>query len=183
MKIRYQLHMDDLIAFQVNHMKTCPKSLKTRARNRVLIPVIYATFALSWVYFSPAHWLEVLIVLTFATLWASFYPRVWEQRLHKRLKKTFKKQGKTAPEGVQELTLQNDGFIAKNNTKEGFIAWTQIQKYVHTEHYLFLYLSSDDAIIIPQKNLECDDSWNAFCQFIHNKLESKARAGVIKSAG
>lgn len=73
----------------------------------------------------------------------------------KKVRKIFKDKACKA----QELEFRPNGIWAKSDTYAGEIPWNAIERVVENTDYVFLYLSEDDAIIIPRREVESGVDW------------------------
>lgn len=155
MRISYKIKSEDIIAWNVQHLNQVPRLKKLQLRNRLIISSLYGLIAISWFIYEPAHWPFAWILMFLAVLWYLFYPTVSDYRMIKKIGKAFKDR----EFGVKELRFNDDGIWAKNGIREGDIPWVAIKRIVYSDQYIFIYLTEDDALIIPRNGIDDFISW------------------------
>lgn len=155
MKIICEVKCEDVVAFNIQHLKKISGVKKVYLRNRNRISSLYGLIALGWLIYEPACWPFAWVLMFLAILWFFFYPKIWELRVAKKVRKVFKEKQSI----VNELEFSDDGIWAKNATKKGQIPWAAVKRIISGDRYIFLYLTEDDAIIIPRDGLEDFLSW------------------------
>lgn len=150
MKIKYEVTCEDVMAFNIEHLKKTASIKKLQGRNRNAIASLYALIAIALFIYESTYWPFAWMLMFIAILWFLFYPKAWELRVTKKIRKIFKDKESI----VNELEFNNDGIRAKSAKQEGLIPWTAVKRIISGDQYLFLYLTDDDAIIIPRKEVE-----------------------------
>lgn len=159
MQISYQLSLDDIIAFNIDHISHNPKSQTKLRRNRIIIPFIYAVVAAGLLVLNSSFWPVSWFFGFLALLWAIFYPAAWKQRVQYQVKKTYKNVDFDSDEFFYELELKREGVDATNPSHSAFIPWDKIITISNTDSHLFLYFSLDNGMIIPKASIEEDTPW------------------------
>lgn len=165
-KIRYKIGSEDVAAFNLQHLKEVPSLKKKQWRGRVILSLVYGLIAIALFVYEPAYWPFSWLLMFFAILWFIFYPGVWEQRVRKKVLKIAEKK----EYGVSELDFDEDGIAIKNDDMEGVMSWIHIKKVVQTDQHIFMYLTDEEAIIIPRAGLEDEVDWDELGGYIRSCL-------------
>lgn len=168
MKVSYKVKEEDIVTFNLWHLKTMPKLVKTRNRSRLLVSGFYGAIGVGFFAFDRSYWAFSWILIFLAVMWALFYPRVWERRLRKKVLKALKGR---EDHGVHSLEFEDEGVVAKNDIKEGWIPWENILRIVETGEHIFLYITEDNAVIVPREGLDDEEEWNELCEEVREYAE------------
>lgn len=155
MKIRYKIEGEDAVAFNVQHICRLPKIRRLQLRDRIIISALYGLIAIGLFIYEPLYWPFAWLLMFGGIVCFLFYPKVCERRIRTKISRTFKNK----EYGMYELELTSEGIFAKNDIKEGYIHWAGVKKIIKNDQHVFLYLTEDDAIIIPKDGIEADASW------------------------
>jgi hypothetical protein len=60
------------------------------------------------------------------------------------------------------ITLGDDGYVAESQYGKSETRWTMVQKLARTRRYIFIYLSQDNAVVIPRRAFENSTQWDTF---------------------
>lgn len=167
MKIIYTITNEDIVKFNIQHLSKLSRIKRVQKKNKVIISSLYIAIAIAWFICKPSHWPMAWILLFLGTLWYFFYPKVWERRMVKKINKIFKDK----PCKAQELEFRPNGIWAKSDSYRGEIPWNAIERVVENKNYLFLYLSEEDAIIIPRSEVESGVDWEELLDCIKEFFE------------
>lgn len=147
MIIEYALNEADAVAFH-----TCHNRHVKKARNIFLLihigPVLLAITVIIGLLMAPDfnHKMTfVSLIVIYMILWIPFYPLYWESSIKHKYANSelFKKhlQGIISP---NEITLRTDMI-------ENKIPWKSIVSFIETNEHIFLYITHEDAFIIPKR--------------------------------
>lgn len=172
MEIEYTTDLEDVLAFNLYHLRKNPGLGARQRRSRILIVSVYGLVGLSWLYFDPGHWLMALIFLGLGGLWYRFYNRTWEERVRRQIHKSYPKikEAKKAEE-KQRLRLKADGIYVQRGGQEGLISWAQIFNLVCLDDYIYIYLNQEESIIIPRKKIVGNIIWDKLCEGLRSGLQ------------
>lgn len=79
-------------------------------------------------------------------------------------------------EETSELELKTDGIQLKSNNGESFIKWDHIYKLYQNQHYLYIHLSSNLALVIPKSIADSDFNMKTFVKTIESKTSFKEKS-------
>jgi hypothetical protein len=90
------------------------------------------------------------------------FPRINRWGLKNRLKKIYSEGRNDAILGPQRIQVQPEHLICASKSSISTIEWSSIERIAEDGKYLFLYISTADAIIIPYNVFETDAMRNEF---------------------
>jgi hypothetical protein len=73
--------------------------------------------------------------------------------------------------GRHEITIHDDNILEKNDSVSLEFRWTAIEKIVKTEKYIFVYVSSVSALLIPQRSFMNNTAYDEFYKLISSKKD------------
>ena len=155
MKIKYNLTEDDYINFNICHMKNSKSLKRTMMINRFLTPLIFLVmpFVLGNISnISFGYW-AVIFVLTYI-FWVSLYEKNVYKINRKRIRKMLKENSNEGLIGEKVLEIDGDNIGVKDDSGENNINIKSIKNIIEDEEYIFIYVNSVAAIIVPIRVFE-----------------------------
>jgi len=150
MKIKYNLTENDYINFNICHMRNSKSLRKTIMINRFLIPLIFLVmpFILYDISDIPFLYWATTFILVYI-LWVSLYEKYVYRINRKRIKRMLEEKSNDGLIG--EIVLEIDGENIKiiNNSGESKYYIKSIKNIIEDKEYIFIYINSVAAIIIP----------------------------------
>ena len=163
MTIEYELSHDDLLVFNLFVCKTSPSFMQ---RNiyfpQIIFPLLIVVFL--FVLWTRNNLKSILIGLISSLIWIFIIPKFqwWYTR-----KSTQKLLGEGDNTGSVSLTLSSDNIVVKADSGEAVYQWSQVDKIVDTEDYIYLFITNILAIIIPKRSFSGESSLETFVRTIH----------------
>jgi hypothetical protein len=106
----------------------------------------------------PADLLFYVVYFGFSFLWISFFPRYMNRSIEKRLAKMLEKP-ENAPLFVERtVTIKEEGVHGVSGDKEDFYDWNKISRIDIDSGYLYVFLTTSQAIVIPRKDIELTEA-------------------------
>ncbi len=150
MEAEYTLTLDDYIAFQRYMMRTSPALRRSIRIGYVAVVVIVLVFFYATEGWSS--WPNALFSLAFLVACLALYAwlvRSSAERTGRRLMKEGKNKGTF---GQHTLKLSQDGVVETTEVGETRASWAGIERVAENETYIFIYLSSTSAHVIPKRS-------------------------------
>ncbi len=169
MTIDFMTTADDFIAFNLFHFKNSPtlkrQLLITRLAYAFFLAVILSLPYTAYVKELPffACLFPILGVVVGILIFLA-YPRMHEKNLRKQLSKVLKEGGNEGMIGKQKIVITPEAVINETPAGEQKAFWSSVDKIVETRDYIFLYVSSVSAAIIPRSAFPSDEQRNAFLE-------------------
>ena len=60
------------------------------------------------------------------------------------------------------LTLGDDAFVSESEYSRSETKWSLVQKLVRTRNHIFIFLSGQNAVIVPRSPFESREQWDEF---------------------
>ena len=168
MRIKYNLTEDDYINFNMYHLKKSDSLKKSIMINRFLTPVIFLImpFVLGKISNIPFWYWAVVFVLIYI-LWVAFYEKNLYKINKKRIIKMLKENSNEGLLGEKILDIDGEYIKSISDVRESTIHIKVIKNIIEDNDYIFIYLNSVEAIIVPLR------------AFKNNKEKDKFKALLI----
>jgi hypothetical protein len=163
MEVKVKLTEQDVIDFNLHHLKTSPTLKKSILIQRLIGPICFTLFIGIGYRVStlPLWYLSSMFIIA-SILWYKFYP--------KRIEKKFKKQvNKIIEEGTNKdifaestIIIDEEKIVKSSEYTDNTIKWDAIEKIDICDKHIFIYNSSISAIIIPLSIFNSQDEQNEF---------------------
>lgn len=159
MTIRYKLTQADLFNFNYYTEWASPDKKNFRINyclSYLTIPLIFVFVILT--FGEPQNEIKNLIVLLVIAVIMSIliiYSSI--DKFRRRIRKIYSDENNFAFYLEEELILDSSNIIARNEISESRLGWSAIVKKVETTSYFYLYLNTQQAIIIPKSVLNSEE--------------------------
>lgn len=161
MKIMYKMDSDDVVAFNLEHLRVSEKMKKKVWRGRLGLSFIYGVIAVFLLIYNRDFWPFSWLLIFFSILWFVFYSRVLELRVRKKILKAYRGREYS----LYELDLNGQRMMVTVGGRSECIDWEKVKRLVQTGEHIFMYFSEEDAVIVPRKKLIKGD-WGQLNEFI-----------------
>jgi hypothetical protein len=156
-KIKYNLTVEDIVAFNCYHTQHSPGVRRMQRIYTWGVPVVAlaASAPLSW----SGVWADAPIWLG---IWSAAYlgirmltpPRYFVGKTVRRMVKEGRNKGMVGP---QELALVEGGILARNASGERKVSWAGVERVVLAAAHTFVYISPVAALVIPRREVPADE--------------------------
>ncbi|MDB1934052.1 YcxB family protein [Clostridium tertium] len=152
MKLKYNLTEEDYINFNIAHMKNSKSLKRTMMINRFLTPLIFLVmpFVLDEISNISFWYWAVIFVLTYI-LWVVLYEKNVYKINIKRIRKMLEEKRNESLIGERILEIDGENIRIINDRGENIIYIKSIKNIIENDEYIFIYINSISAIIIPIK--------------------------------
>ncbi len=150
MKIKYNLTENDYINFNICHMRNSKELRKTIMINRFLVSLIFLLmpFILYNISDIPFLYWTITFILVYI-LWVSLYEKYVYRINRKRIKRMLEEKNNDGLIGERILEIDEENIKITNNSGESKFPIKSIKDIIEDEEYIFIYINSVSAIIIP----------------------------------
>lgn len=172
MIFEYELSKQDYIDFNIYHMKNSDTLKRSLHLQQYLLPIFYLImpFILAGITDIPlVIWLTTFVIV--AVLWVIFYPKYFMSSTIKRISKLVDEGKNKDMLGKHCIIVDEDGIVEKTENGESRTKWNGVEKVTETEKYVFIYISSIMAYIIPKSVFVSDIIKNEFLSLLRGKTE------------
>lgn len=167
MKISFELTIDDWMEFQKYYLSISKQFQRAKTIIIIMIPsmlIIPLLFDYSRGEFS---YFNLISFFVFSILGILFIPRLSEKYSLLSARKMLDEGDNSALLGNHEIEFTGDYFFVKEPGSECKIKWSAINKIEENEKYIFIFITSVTAYIIPK--FKITDGKEKVFQFIRSK--------------
>jgi hypothetical protein len=188
MTIEFIVTIEDFVAFNLFHSKNSPT-----LQRQLLITRSTLAFVVAAILFLPCPvlvgelsyvaFLFPIVGIIVGIIFFLAYPRMHEQNLRKQLPKMLNEGTNESVIGKQTIIITPEAVINETPTGEQKAFWSSVDKIVETSDYIFLYVSSVSAAIIPRSAFPSEEQRNAFLELAKQYHQSATgrRSSTISS--
>ncbi len=168
MQLRFDLTVDDKVAFARMHLRRSPSQIRSIRTNQLSLAVAFAVMGLVGTIFRfpIVQWTGLALTILCFIL----YP--WH---HRRLvfRRTARKLRASIPEGFVdhiEMTADEGGLRTRDGQSDLTFAWTSLLTVESGAEHTFLYLKGGNALVIPRKTVTLGD-YDAFVVELNERIK------------
>ena len=169
MRIRYEITLDDLLAFSLHVHQKSP----TMRRNRMWAVFGLVTMLVT-MCFVAAEITRNPIVLWIgvggATILAAMYPRIYRHNVARLSKRLYAEGKNKALLGPHVAELRDNGLFVETDYREGTVFWKGIERVESIPGHTFVYLSAMSALAIPEHAI-LEGSYSSFIEELERRWQ------------
>lgn len=152
MELEFELTEEDYINYNIDHSKKSPSIKKSIMIQRVFGPIVFIIAPFLVVKFSDIPlWYWITIFGISSVVWLIFYPKYANWEMKKRLKKMLEEGSNENLFNRRKIILTDQGLSQVSPTGETNVKWDSIVSIEETDEYIYIYISSVSAHIIPKR--------------------------------
>ena len=178
--VRFELVLDDLIAFNQYKLAHSPSILRRRRIGLALPPLVWLVAWSLIVSFSEVPE-ETARKLWWLLLYAPFHFLLhhwrWKRNQGKVLERLLREGGRSPLLGKRRLTLTAKEIREQNPVSEIAAQWPQVLKSERVEAHTFIFLSPVAAIIIPRRAFESEAAYLEFVGAVEEYRNKASKMG------
>lgn len=176
MEIIYSLTVDDFVAFQKDALKN--SKIMRDTKYFYLLFVVIFSLILCWIlllnysddgFSFDANFIDVLIlfflIIVFVRFWASDGFSEYGYR------DLLKQNGNKSIFTVRKVEFHDTHLFSSVKGREGKADWNVMDKYSITDDYIFIYVASFEAYIIPKYKIEDKEKIKKIEEFVKKKFK------------
>jgi len=157
MKLEYQLTEEDLFNFNDFHQKHSPVAIKTRRKSVAACSIsMFLVMTLLTIY---EYGFSIGLTVIFAAL-SSFvgflYSIYFKSHSKRYLRKAIREGKNFSLNSPATVELTKDEILSNSSVGESKLKWDVVERIEETDDYIFIYISSLQAIIIPKSKVRSD---------------------------
>lgn len=174
MELEFQLTEEDYVNFNMDHAKKSETMKKSILIQRILGPIIFMVAPFVITRFSDIplwYWLIVFIILSF--IWFFYYPNYAEWEIKRRVKKMFTEGNNENLFNVRKLIVDGERLSEISAIGESKVSWDKVISLDESEDYLYIYLSSVSAHIIPKRVFKNIQEQEEFISKVSQQIDNK----------
>lgn len=174
MELTFELTEEDYINYNISHSETSPSMKRSILIQRILGPVIFVIMPFIIIQFTDIplwYWLIVFGLSSIA--WFIFYPKYVMREVTKRIKKMLEEGNNENLFNERSLVLTDEGITETSSIGKSTISWNKIDRLEETEDYLYIYVSSVSAHIVPKRVFDNAREQEKFINKITEYIQTK----------
>ena len=149
MQAQYQLTLDDIVAFSLHHARNSKRTRRRLRRIQAWGVLMALVVALMWPKWGLG--LRTLFFAAYALFFSLGYPAYYRWLVKRNTRKVYTEGQNKGSIGNHIIAIDAEGVTEISDVGESHVAWSGIEKIEENENYLFLYVGSLQAHIIPKQ--------------------------------
>lgn len=165
MEIEYDLTEQDVIAFNLYHVKHSKVGKSSLQWQRYISPLIFLLFAYLLSIFTdfPAGPLIVTFGLI-SVIWIIYYPKYFYFHIKRQVSKMLKKGKSDGLVGKHSMKMNKAGITDKTTVEETKVQWTGVHLLLEDAEYFYIYTGAVSAYIIPKRDVYSVEGLKTYVQ-------------------
>jgi YcxB-like protein len=174
MEIEYTLTPEDVKAFSRYHHRT--SSLTRRSiQMRIMWGMLASAMLVCTFYRMMGGW-TLIIVALFWLLYLLTYPSLIQMNINAYVKRIQKEGKNKAVWNKHRLTINAEELIEKSEVEETHLRWTGIERLAENSDYIFIYVTTVSAHVIPKRYFSDNAQAQLFYQTAKNYFDQAHQA-------
>lgn len=171
MELVFELTEEDYINYNLAHSKKSPSMKRSILIQRIIGPIIFVIAPFIIIRFSDIPlWYWIMILGLASIFWFIYYPKYATWEITRRVKKMLEEGNNENLFNKRSLVLTEKGIKEVSSIGESHISWDKIVRLEETKDYLFIYISSVSAHIVPKRAFGNLNEQNDFINKITEQL-------------
>ena len=167
MELEFELLEEDYINFNIDHAKKSSSLKKNILMQRILGPVLFLIFPfIIRGYTEIPMWYWVTIFGIVSVVWFIYYPKYFNWEMTRRVKKMLNEGSNENILNRRKIILSDEGILEKSLIGESNVSWNQVDKVEESNEYIYIYISSISAHIIPKRIFKDENEKQMFIREI-----------------
>jgi len=176
--VEYERTIEDLIEFNLFHMRNSPSLRRQALVTQLGAMLLAAIISLAMGYLlglDKKAGTGFLYILTLVLSIVAFFivPYLNRSEVINGIRKATKEGDNKAILGHQTISLTPDNIFVKSPVGESKYTWASIDKIAQNDQFIFVYISSINAIVIPRKAFSTNSSLQEFMNYLNLYREKK----------
>jgi hypothetical protein len=179
-QIRYELTLDDLIAFNLFTFRNSPTIRSLQVRNTLITsPIVFViALALGMVVPHHNHWYPLVVAgLSTGSLgayYAYYFKRGYIKRCSDHVRKIYAEGSNPGLIGEHVLEVDSEGIVSRTQYSESRLAWGALTKVENEPGFTYLFTGANRAITIPHNSI-VEGSLPALLQVVRANYHADAK--------
>lgn len=174
--IEYERTVEDIIEFNLFHMSHSPSIRRQALFVQVVVALLVFIVSLAIGYSlnlgqRVLTYFDYVLFLVLSTASFFMFPYLNRAEIIRGFRKATNDGDNKAILGHQTVSLTPDHIFVKTQGTESKYTWASINKIAQNDKYIFLYISSINAIVIP-KTFSTPSSLQEFVNYINVHREN-----------
>lgn len=171
-ELEFELSEKDYISYNLDHARTSPTIKRSIMFQRFLGPVMFliVPFVIKRKTTIPMlFWLSLFGIVSI--IWVVFYPRYVNWEMGRRLTKMLKEANNKNLLSNRRLIISENGVSVWDKSGESHVDWDSVTKVENTNDYIYIYVSSVSAHIIPKRVFKDENEKQMFIKELSKYID------------
>lgn len=149
MQIQYELNLDDVAAYNWHHSRN-----SRTANRRYRLLSAWGILLCLFIAFTSTEWRassRIIFSIITSAFWLFVYPVLRRKAVERQARRLYSEGKNRDVIGNHILAIDKDGVTEISDVSESHIAWRGVEKIEENDKYVFLYIGSLIAHIIPKR--------------------------------
>ena len=156
MKIQFENTLEDVIAFSQHFNKTSPSMRRRRLITLLYFPILWFLIMVLPYISGNLITIYIIIWIVVSLVWILFMSYFSKKSITRNVRKLYSEGENKGTIGKHTMVVNPDSLVDITEYGEFSIKWNAINKIESDENYIFIYISSVSAHVIPKKSFVSD---------------------------
>lgn len=173
MELEFELTEEDYINYNIAHSQKSPSIKRSILIQRIFGPIIFMGAPFFIIKFSDIPlWYWITIFGISSVVWLIYYPKYANWEIKRRVKKMLKEGNNENLFNRRKLALTGLGITEVSEIGESNINWDKIVSIEETTEYIYIYISSVSAHIVPKRVFKDTNEQKRFTDEISERINN-----------
>lgn len=165
MEITYELTEEDVVSYNLYHVKNSKVGKNSLQWQRFVSPLIFLLFAYFLSVFTDMERVPLLVIFSIiAIVWVLFYPKYFYNHVTRQVRKMLKEGKNEGLVGEHTMKLNKEGITDRTSMGETHVHWQGVHRIVEDAAYVYIYTSTVSAYIVPKRDTYSVDGLKAYVE-------------------
>lgn len=172
MRIRYNVTVDDMVAFSVYFAKNSKYMKRTRRMVYLVVPGVLLVFFCA-IGAASGDWVGPIIFPIIAGVWFLQGQSRWFKRYGESMRKIYAEGKNKLALGEHEMVLGEDGLFNRNEYGEVKAAWAAVERVGFSPDYIFIFISALSGYVVPRRKV-LEVNYEEFAEELKRHMQGAA---------
>ena len=178
MTVEYERTIEDIIEFNLFHMSNSPSIRGQTLISQIIVLLLIFIGSLAIApFFHPEtrvlSYFDYIVAFVVSIVGFFVVPHFNRAEVRRAYRKASREGDNKAILGLQTISLTPENVFIKTQGGESKYNWSSVDKVTQNDKYIFLYISSINAIVIPIKAFSDGKSLQEFLNYVNAHREQK----------
>lgn len=169
MKLEFILEEEDYIKFNIYHMDNSKTYRNSILIQRYVTPIIFLMppFVLAKITPAPFSYWMTCFGITFL-IWICFFKKYLIGKVKRNIKKRLKEGNNNGLLGKRTIEISDNEIKETTEYRKDSVNINSVENVIINEEYIFMYINSIEAFIIPLRVFKDKQEKNDFMKYIES---------------
>ncbi len=175
MEIEYELTIDDLLNYEMYQHDHFKYTRRLRLIFQFLLPIILFV-VLVYIILAKNHqiFIDIGLAVIFgvvSVIWFILFPSKFREQLKKVGRKLIEEGRNKTKLCNRRMVFTPEGISSASEFWESKTYWKAIDRFVSTDDYVYIFISTTGAIIIPKRVFHDESQYEEFLQILKDNVQ------------